>query len=96
MSWERSRRLDFIAWRLTVHGSVRRQHISDTFAVSESQASQDIQLFIAEHPSAIVYDKNAKQYVPADNRARVLRGWTPDALSALRALARAGHEMAWQ
>lgn len=94
-SWERSRRLDYIAWRLTVHASVRRQHLVEAFGVSMAQASADIQQFLADHPSAVSYDKSAKQYVPADARHRILRGWTDEALAAWAKFS-ATHAMGWR
>lgn len=55
-------RLDYIDWRLAVHGEVRRADIMQTFEISESQASGDINQLIAAG-SPIQYDKSRKYYV---------------------------------
>ena len=96
MNWAQSIRIDFIDWRLGLHGSVRRSHISDTFGVSESQASADLSAFEATHPGAMRYDKNAKQYVPARTSYRSQRGMdAPNVRRAISLLASAGHPMGW-
>ena len=94
MTYAQSLRLAFIDWRLLVHGSVRRQHIIDTFGVSMVQASNDIKTFIAEYPDATEYDKSEKQYVP-NGRYKSVTGWTPHKLMAWAAAAKAGVEWAW-
>lgn len=95
MTYATDRRLDFIDWRLTVHGSIRRQHLMDAFQISQPQASADLTAFEAEHPGAMVYDKSAKQYVPGRNPYRSKRGWTPEAVNAWKQFCATGHPMAW-
>jgi hypothetical protein len=92
--YAQARRLDYIDWRMVVHGSIRRQHIEDTFGISQVQASQDITTFRDMFPDALGYDMSAKQYVPAEGRYRSRRGWTPDALGAMGELAKR-HPMGW-
>jgi hypothetical protein len=95
MTWAADRRLDYVDWRLLVHGEVQRDDISRTFGVSLSQASADIQAFLAAHPRAADYDKSRKRYVPANGRYVSQRGWTPSVLRALSVLAKRGHPMGW-
>jgi hypothetical protein len=95
IKWELARRLDYIDWRIITRGFVRRQHLMETFGVSEAQASADLATFREMFPDALGYDLSAKKYVPADGRYRTRRGWTAEALEALGNLARAKHQMAW-
>ena len=94
-------RQSYIDWRMLTAGSIRREHIKTTFGVSPSIASQDINEFIAAYPDALVYDKIAKQYMPAPfdkrsgGRYRSVTGWTPGRLAAWEAAAKAGCEWAW-
>lgn len=90
------RRLDYIDFRLAVHGSIRRGDIIDVFGVSMGQASGDLAEFILLYPKALRYDKSAKQYVPARKTYRTRRGMTEDVLRAIAALAETGHAMGWR
>jgi hypothetical protein len=65
MTWATDRRLDYIDWRLAEHGEIQRADLMRVFAVSEQQASIDLNAFIATHPGAMEYDKSAKRYVRA-------------------------------
>lgn len=87
-------RLSFIDWRMLTYPSLRREHITETFGISDSIASQDINEFIRQFPDAIRYDKSAKQYVPA-GRYRSVTGWTPHKITAWADAAKAGCEWAW-
>jgi hypothetical protein len=95
-TWSVARRLDYIDWRLGVHGAVRREDIVSTFGVSAGQASVDINAFIALYPGVMDYDKSAKQYVPAKSPYRARRGMDdPNVRRAISLLAGAGHPMGW-
>lgn len=97
MTWCVARRLDYIAWRLTVHGEVQRDDIVRNFGVSMSQASADLSAFEREHPEVMRYDKTLKRYVPAKAKFRSLRGFgDPNVLRAISLLAAAGHPMGWR
>lgn len=79
------------------HGLIRRQHISDTFGVSQAQASADLSAFATAHPGVMVYDPRAKQYVPARNRYRARRGTdNPNFRIAITYLRKAGHPLGWK
>ena len=96
MTWAADRRLDYIDWCLALRGEVQRADISGVFEVSESQASQDINAFIAAYPAAIRYDKSRKRYVPARNAYRAQRGMdNPNVRRAISLLAAEGHPMGW-
>ena len=62
-AWEIERRLDYIAWRLNTHGTLRRDNIMDAFDVSIVQASDDIKAFKEAYPGVLKYDYNDKHYV---------------------------------
>lgn len=97
MTFARSIRLDYIDWRVAVHGSVRRQHIQETFDVSQAQASQDLTAFRETYPDALRYDLTTKQYVPARNTYRSQRKTDdPDFRRGLTYLRKAGHPMGWE
>lgn len=87
-------RLDYIDWRMTVHGSIRRSHIVDACGVSVPQASIDLTAFQRAYPDALDYDKSARQYIAAVPPYRSRRGWTPEAVAAMAALAKT-HPMGW-
>lgn len=95
MTWAQERRLDYIDYRLCLHGEVQRGDIIRTFDVSMSQASQDVQAFLREHPKAADYDKSRKRYVPANGRYRSERGWTTRAVEAWAAAGKAKAPGVW-
>lgn len=70
MTWATDRRLDYIDWRLSVHGEVQRADLARQFGVSVQQASADLGAFDAAHAGAMRYDKSAKRYVPAGRQKR--------------------------
>ena len=88
-------RISYVDWRILIHGSIRRSHIMETFGVSESQASIDINEFRRLYPDALRYDLTAKQYVPANGRYRSVTGWTQRRAEAWAAAHVAGIEWAW-
>ena len=97
MTWSKERRLDYIDWRLFVHGEVQRDDIVRTFGVSMSQASADLSAFEREHPEVMSYDRSAKRYVPARAKYRSCRGFgDSNVLRAISLLAAAGHPMGWR
>lgn len=95
MTWAIARRLDYIDWHLVTAGEVQRADIMQQFGVSETIASGDLNEFLRLHPAAMAYDKSRKRYVPANGRYRSVRGWTPSAIAAMRALTTSRHPMAW-
>ena len=94
MTYAVSHRLDYIDWRLTVHGSVGRQDLVETFGVSPSQASHDLTAYETEHPGVLVYNLSAKHYIRAP-RYGSQRGWTPAAVKAMAQLAQ-HHASGWK
>lgn len=88
-------RLDYIDWRLAVHGSIRREHLVEQFGIGSVQASRALAAFKQAHPCALIYDYGARQYVPAKFPYESRRGWTPAALRAMAHLA-GQHEMGWR
>lgn len=56
-------RRDYVLWRLATIGDIRLADIARTFEVDRSSASIDINMLLADHPSAATYDKSAKRYV---------------------------------
>ena len=63
MKWFKMRRMDFIAWRLTHKGDIRRSHLMITFGISMPQASEDLGTFDKLHPGTMVYDTSLKCYI---------------------------------
>ena len=96
MTWAVDRRLDYIDWRLSVQGEIRRSDLMRVFGVSMSQASLDLSAFERGYPGAMAYDKSAKCYIPAREPYRAKRGMDgPNVRRALSLLAGAGHAMGW-
>lgn len=82
--WEIERRLDYIDFRLTRVGGIRREDIMRTFGVSVPMASCDLQEFLHLYPDSMEYDKHAKQYVAAGpGKYRSRRGWTRNTILAV-------------
>lgn len=95
MTYAANRRLDFIDHRLLTHGQLERADIERTFGVSNSQASGDIQAFLAAHRGAMKYDKSMRRYVPRKQPYESRRGWTPARIEAWEAAGRAKVPGVW-
>lgn len=61
--WFIARRQEFILATLRQFGQIRRQDIMREFDVSQPQASNDIQMFLADNEGRVRYDVSAKAYV---------------------------------
>lgn len=87
INWSVERRLEFIEFRLSWEGGVRRSDIKSTFQVSEPQASKDLTLYQERAPGNAVYDKNLKRYVAGEAfRPVFLKGGPDEYLTRLRSL----------
>ena len=87
INWSVERRLEFIEFRLSWEGGVRRSDIKSTFQVSEPQASKDLTLYQERAPGNAVYDKNLKRYVAGKAfRPVFLKGGPDEYLTRLRSL----------
>lgn len=62
--WQIERRREFIEHRLFWRGRIGLADMMDTFALSRTQASLDLNAYIKDHPDHLTYDKTAKTYVP--------------------------------
>lgn len=87
INWGVERRLEFIEFRLSWEGGVRRADIVSTFKVSEPQASKDLTMYQERAPGNAVYDKVQKRYVAAEGfRPVFLKGSPDEYLTRLRSL----------
>jgi hypothetical protein len=88
INWGVERRLEFIEFRLSWEGGVRRSDIMAAFRVSEPQASKDLTLYQERAPGNGVYDKVSKRYVAGEGFRSVFLERGPDEyLQRLRSLA---------
>ena len=88
INWGVERRLEFIEFRLSWEGGVRRSDIMAAFRVSEPQASKDLTLYQERAPDNAVYDKVSKRYVAGDGFRPVFLERGPEKyLQRLRSLA---------
>lgn len=62
-AWFKRQRMEWIAETLRVFGFINRDHLQRKFGISQPQASADLQAFMEENPSAMIYDTSAKRYV---------------------------------
>lgn len=87
INWGVERRLEFIEFRLSWEGGVRRSDIMSAFKVSEPQASKDLALYQEKAPGNAVYDKVSKRYVAREVfRPAFLKGGPNEYLMRLRSL----------
>lgn len=87
INWSVERRLEFIEFRLSWEGGVRRSDIMTAFRVSEPQASKDLTLYQERAPENAVYDKVSKRYVAGSGfRPVCLQGGPDEYLMRLRSL----------
>ncbi len=59
-NWYQKHRMEWIAEALRVFGFINREHLIRKFGMSESQASNDLQMYQRSHPGTIEYDSSAK------------------------------------
>lgn len=62
MRWAQRQRMNFIAERLMGFGHLRRGDLCARFEISIQRASQDLQLYMREHPGAMRYNLSSKRY----------------------------------
>lgn len=62
LRWEATRRMEFIEFRLYWEGKVNRGDLTDFFAISIPQASNDLSRYQELAPNNIDYDKSGKFY----------------------------------
>lgn len=87
INWGVERRLEFIEFRLSWEGGVRRSDIMTAFRVSEPQASKDLTQYQERAPGNAVYNKVSKRYVAGPNfRPICLQGGPDEYLTRLRSL----------
>lgn len=87
INWGVERRLEFIEFRLSWEGGVRRSDIMTAFRVSEPQASKDLTLYQERASGNAVYDKVSKRYVAGPRfRPVCLQGGPDEYLMRLRSL----------
>jgi len=87
INWGVERRLEFIEFRLSWEGGVRRSDIMSAFRVSEPQASKDLSMYQERAPGNAVYDKGSKRYVAGEGFHPVyLQGGPDEYLMRLRSL----------
>lgn len=63
-TWQIDHRRGFIEHRLFWRGRLRLADLVEAFGISRTQASLDINAYIAEFPGHLDYDKSDKHYVP--------------------------------
>lgn len=87
INWGVERRLEFIEFRLSWEGGVRRSDIMSAFRVSEPQASKDLTLYQERAPGNAFYNKASKRYVAGEGfRPVCLQGGPDEYLTRLRSL----------
>lgn len=65
LRWSIAQRLEFIEFRLVWEGRIKRSDIADRFGVTVQQATVDLGLYEQVAPGNILYDRNAKRFVPS-------------------------------
>jgi hypothetical protein len=87
LSWGTEQRLEFIEFRLFWEGELNRSDITERFAVSVPQASNDIAMYRDLAPANLEYDSSAKRYVSTPAfRPRFLRPNPDRYLAQLKAI----------
>jgi len=64
LRWSIAQRLEFIEFRLVWEGRINRSDVAERFGITVQQATGDLQLYEKLAPRNIVYDRNAKTFVP--------------------------------
>jgi hypothetical protein len=86
--WQVDHRRAFIEHRLFWRGRLRLGDLVEVFGISRTQASLDVNAYIAEYPDHLAYDKSLKFYVPGPKFAAHYTSLDPaDHLERLRAMA---------
>jgi len=89
IKWQIERRREFIEHRLFWRGQLGLADLIDTVGIARTQASQDINSYIATFPEHLTYDKSARTYVPGPKFETHYGALDADAhLSKLLAMAR--------
>lgn len=65
--WISARRMEFIEFRLLWDGRVNRTDIAKAFKLSIQQASAVLAIYERTAPANIIYDRNAKTFIPGAN-----------------------------
>jgi len=65
LRWSVAQRLEFIEFQLLWKGRVKRADIAEHFGVGVHQASADLGLYETLAPENMIYDRNARRFVPA-------------------------------
>lgn len=63
--WDAKQRLAFIEEAAFWRGWVQRSDLAGEFGISLPQASADLQAYLELNPAGLIYDLNAKRYVPS-------------------------------
>lgn len=73
LRWSVEQRLYFVEERLFWLGAINRQDLIAKYGISTSQASADINRYLALDPPGVRYDKSAKRYVAGEDFRPVLQ-----------------------
>lgn len=65
LRWSIAQRLEFIEFRLVWEGRINRSDVAERFGVTLQQASSDLGLYERLAPENLIYDRNAKRFLPA-------------------------------
>lgn len=65
LRWSIAQRLEFIEFRLVWEGRINRSDVAERFGVTVHQASADLGLYEQLAPENLIYDRNAKRFLPA-------------------------------
>jgi hypothetical protein len=86
--WQIDHRRAFIEHCVFWRARLRLGDLVDVFGISRTQASLDVNAYIADHPDHLVYDKSRKYYVPGPSFAAHYTSLEPsDHLGRLLAMA---------
>lgn len=67
LRWSIAQRMEFIEFRLVWNGRIKRADLAERFRVTVQQASADLGLYEEHASENLIYDRNAKRFVPAPN-----------------------------
>jgi predicted DNA-binding transcriptional regulator YafY len=85
--WNVAQRLEFIEFRLLWEGRINRSDVAERFGMTLQQATQDLGLYEQTAPENIIYDRNAKTFVPSrEFRPKFLRDYADRQLLQLAAI----------
>ncbi len=63
--WFKERRLEWIKESVEIFGAINRSHIEKKFAISQPQASLDLNVAMKRWPDLMEYDTSRKAYILA-------------------------------